>query len=182
MLNQTLCLGAEFHNRNAGCVVYVQGRFHQTPECVFQLDPFVGFQLYAALDFFARQAAFRCDKALGKLIGTHFQGEYRYRHVFLYGGVTGYIERKGGFTHRRAGGQDNKVTVLPALSNAVYGGITRRNAGKAGCALHVLQFAQDRIDYGANVVEITLYVVADGCVNLGLGVVNEVIHVGGLVE
>ena len=62
------------------------------------------------------------EDAVGELLLAHFQAENRHRHPLLFRHIGGDVQRKAGFAHAGAGGQDHQVRAAKAGQDGVQVG------------------------------------------------------------
>ena len=115
---QASCLSPELEDGEARRVVHVDGRVVEVFDFILQLFPLVLLQS-AALDLIAWQLADVNDEAVHELHVAHLEREHSHGHLERDRHVARHREHEGRLAHRRAGGDNDEVGVLPAGGDLV---------------------------------------------------------------
>src|SRR5262249_36774200 len=111
-------LGAEVHHGQAGRVVDPHRGLGQLADHVGQVGVLLRLQPpFAELVGVDLPAA--AEHTLGELLLAHFQAEHSARQPVVGRDVFHDVHGEGGFTHRRAGGDDDHFAVLQAVHHVV---------------------------------------------------------------
>ena len=182
LTHQTTSLRTQFEYRKTRRIVYINRCIIQFFYLKVQLFPFIVFQT-PALDLLARNLTYVHDQTVDKLDVTHFKREQSHRRVMVYRHILSHRKDKSRLTHRRTGGNDDKIGILPSGRHFVQSFETSAQTAQPffliGSLLkHNHRFLDDRIDLG----NIFLHIALRNLKELSFRFLHKVFHIDRLIK
>ena len=101
--------------------------------------------------------------------------------MVIHRGIAGEVEGESCLTDRRAGGEDDEVRTLPAVGDTVDADKSGRDSAETFGRLLLLDIVHRLVDDAADILDLLADVALDGVIDLGLSLVDEVVHGDGIV-
>ena len=102
--------------------------------------------------------------------------------IVHHGRVSRHIEHEGGFSDGRSRSKDDEVGRLPSEGDLVQRREAGRHSAVAGHLLALLHLLHCGLDQVADALDIFLDTVLDCGKDIGLGHINERIHIYAVIE
>ena len=175
--HQTTGFRTKLKHRQRGSIIHIQRCIQQILQFIIQLLPFIIRQL-SAFYFLTRNLADIRNQTIHQLDITHFKRKQRYRVTIIDGYILRHRKDESCLPHRRTGGNNNKVGVLPTGSHLVQ---LRKTTFKATqsvrscrCLLNqLIRFVNHRIDLRV----VLLHVLLRNLKKLSFGFLHQIVHI-----